>query len=194
MRRAPLIACGILLAGIAALAWWVRRDPSPPATVVVAPALRTASPPPAEARSTPGRFVANERNSSRAEPTTEGTLIVPAIAESARQLHSSDTSAVHDLELLQSLIAFYRRANQGAGPSGSENEEIVAELRGKNSHRLAIFPPDLPGINDRGRLLDRWGTPYFFHAISRTVLEIRSAGPDRKLWTSDDITEGKGEP
>jgi hypothetical protein len=36
-------------------------------------------------------------------------------------------------------------------------------------------------------LLDRWGTPYYFHPIARNVLGLRSAGPDGKLWTADDV-------
>jgi hypothetical protein len=36
-------------------------------------------------------------------------------------------------------------------------------------------------------MIDRWGTPYFFHQISATSMEIHSAGPDRKMGTEDDI-------
>ena len=109
------------------------------------------------------------------------------------RVHSSQTTPQQDLETLQTLLDFYRRANGGANPSGAENEEIVEQLRGKNAHRLAVLPPDLPAINGRGQLLDRWGTPYFFQAISRTVLETRTAGPDRKLWTRDDMALGRSE-
>jgi hypothetical protein len=35
-------------------------------------------------------------------------------------------------------------------------------------------------------MCDRWGTPYFFHQVSKTEMEIRSAGPDRRMWTGDD--------
>jgi hypothetical protein len=39
--------------------------------------------------------------------------------------------------------------------------------------------------------LDRFGTPYFFHPISETRIDVRSAGPDRKLWTEDDVWLGE---
>jgi hypothetical protein len=35
--------------------------------------------------------------------------------------------------------------------------------------------------------VDRWGEPLYFHAISRDRLEIRSAGPDKIMWTPDDV-------
>jgi hypothetical protein len=57
-----------------------------------------------------------------------------------------------------------------------------------------VLPPDLASIDAQGRLLDRWGTPYFFHAVSRTELEIRSAGPDGKLGTDDDVPLPEARP
>ena len=36
-------------------------------------------------------------------------------------------------------------------------------------------------------ILDRWGAPYFFHQLSKNEMEIRSAGPDKAMWTNDDV-------
>jgi hypothetical protein len=36
-------------------------------------------------------------------------------------------------------------------------------------------------------LIDRWGTPYFFHALSGEHMEIHSAGPDRQFHSADDL-------
>ncbi len=44
-------------------------------------------------------------------------------------------------------------------------------------------------VNDNGELVDRWGTPYFFHQISGADTEIRSAGPDKIMYTADDIVK-----
>ena len=41
--------------------------------------------------------------------------------------------------------------------------------------------------NERGELTDAWGTPYFFHQLSGTEMEIHSAGPDRRMFTGDDL-------
>ena len=42
-------------------------------------------------------------------------------------------------------------------------------------------------LNEAGQLLDRFGNPYYFHPVSEQMIEIRSAGPDGKLWTNDDV-------
>jgi len=68
-----------------------------------------------------------------------------------------------------------------------ENAEITAVLAGRNRLQLALIPPSHPAINRAGELCDRWGTPFFFHALSGTQMEIRSAGPDRRLWSADDV-------
>jgi hypothetical protein len=75
----------------------------------------------------------------------------------------------------------------GENPVG-ENSEITAALMGKNS-RQSNFIPDGAGlrVNDKGELIDAWGTPFFFHQLSGQMMEIRSAGADRKMWTHDDL-------
>lgn len=75
-------------------------------------------------------------------------------------------------------------------PLGS-NEEISAALRGKNKARMVFLPDGHPAFDAQGRLMDRWGTPLFFHASSRDRLDIRSAGPDHQMWTADDIHQRK---
>lgn len=67
------------------------------------------------------------------------------------------------------------------------NEEIAAALMGKNSSKLVFLKSPSPALNASGQLIDRWGTPLYFHAESKDRIDIRSAGPDRQLWTEDDI-------
>lgn len=74
----------------------------------------------------------------------------------------------------------------GGNPTGT-NAEIVKALTGENEARANYLPPELRKLNDQGELIDQWGTPYFFHSDSATETEVRSAGPDRKMWTADDI-------
>ena len=69
-----------------------------------------------------------------------------------------------------------------------ENRQITGFLQGKNRDRLAWIPEQYRFVNDQGELVDRWETPLFFHRKSGFQFELRSAGPDRKLWTKDDIT------
>ena len=75
----------------------------------------------------------------------------------------------------------------GGNPVGT-NPEITSQLSGNNPKHINFLTPR-PGIriNENGELLDPWGTPYFFHQLSGSDTEVRSAGPDKILWTSDDL-------
>jgi hypothetical protein len=90
-----------------------------------------------------------------------------------------------DLRLINEIFIAYRGAVRSGNPVG-ENAEITAALLGRNRLGFAFIPAGNPAVNARGELCDRWGTPYFFHQLSGEKMEIRSAGPDRKLWTADD--------
>jgi hypothetical protein len=69
----------------------------------------------------------------------------------------------------------------------SANEDWADFLRGKNSAHERFLPDQHIALNSKGQLIDRWGSPLFFHAVGGGRFEIRSAGPDRQLWTDDDI-------
>jgi hypothetical protein len=139
------------------------------------------------------RLVYTPENSRLAEQTPGNLIVVADIAATANALNSPETTADNDLEILESIIEFYRRANGDIVPSGGLNEEIVRRMRGDNDMKLAVFPDSHPSLNARGQLLDRWGTPYYFHPVSHAEIEIRSAGPDGKLWTNDDISRGESQ-
>ncbi len=91
--------------------------------------------------------------------------------------------------ILQNLRRTVRQYGQtfGGNPVGT-NPEITAALAGKNPKQIN-FLRGQPGlqINERGEMVDTWGTPYFFHQLSAKVMEIHSAGPDKVMWTSDDL-------
>lgn len=75
----------------------------------------------------------------------------------------------------------------GGNPVGN-NQEITSQLSGKNPKHINFISSDAGMmINGNGELVDPWGTPYFFHQLSGADTEIHSAGPDRIMWTSDDI-------
>ncbi len=95
-----------------------------------------------------------------------------------------ENEAASDLQRITRLLRDFRTI-AGDNPIGS-NAEIVESLSGDNPRQAKILPDDLPR-NSSGELVDRWGTPYFFHQLTRNSMEIRSAGPDRKMWTSDDV-------
>ncbi|MBS0660075.1 MAG: hypothetical protein JSR82_17690 [Verrucomicrobia bacterium] len=66
---------------------------------------------------------------------------------------------------------------------------ITRDLLGANPKNTRFVDPASVTVNARGEMLDAFGHPYFFHAISGTRMEIRSAGPDGRLFTEDDIVK-----
>ena len=65
--------------------------------------------------------------------------------------------------------------------------EIASALQGDNPKHINFLKQDGNRVNTKGELVDAWGTPYFFHQISGHEMEIRSAGPDRIMYTADDL-------
>jgi|SRR5271165_732191 len=100
-------------------------------------------------------------------------------------LNSPSGDVRSDLRIIDGVFAAYRSALRSGNPIG-ENSEVTAALTGRNKLGFAFMPADSAAINSKGEICDRWGTPYFFHQLSGEKMEIRSAGPDRKLWTDDD--------
>ena len=70
-------------------------------------------------------------------------------------------------------------------PTGT-NAEITSCLMGNNLKQTRFEIPEGSRV-ENGEMCDFWGTPYFFHQIDALTMEIRSAGPDRQMWTGDDI-------
>ncbi|MFO1477364.1 MAG: hypothetical protein U1F98_11995 [Verrucomicrobiota bacterium] len=104
-----------------------------------------------------------------ASPVLDTSLPVPVVMENVRTVFHSYSSRF------------------GGNPVGT-NPEITAALNGQNPGRTVFLDPAAGlRINASGELVDPWGTPFFFHQLSRNVMEIRSAGPDGKMWTADDV-------
>ncbi|HVS51623.1 MAG TPA: hypothetical protein VHD62_04650 [Opitutaceae bacterium] len=110
------------------------------------------------------------------------------ISHLADALNSPAADIRADLRIVAGLLEAFRTNFPHDGNPVGENVEITAALAGKNSLRFGFLPPNHPAIDADGELCDRWGTPFFFHALSGTRMEIRSAGPDKKLYTADDVT------
>ncbi len=89
-----------------------------------------------------------------------------------------------DLNAVDGTIRNFQDVH-GENPVGS-NAEITAALLGNNLKQIKLELPTGSRLNSESEMCDRWGTPYFFHQVSKTEMEIRSAGPDRQMWTGDD--------
>ena len=119
------------------------------------------------------------------EPTPASTVFIdPMHKEQADRLNSDETTPQQDLEIVADFVQIYSKA-LGGNPTGG-NDDITAALTGATGGSGRVFPPGHRTIVN-GQLVDRWGSPYWFHPNSSSQMEIRSAGPDRQLFTSDDM-------
>ena len=133
------------------------------------------------------------------EATSE--IVSSAVTQSAagdRQLGAYGNPALpakNDLQLLaHSISNFLLIEKQATDRPLSANQEWSSTLRGKRPGHQAWFSENSPALDSKHQLIDRWHTPLFFHALGGQQWEIRSAGPDQKLWTEDDLTERTSGP
>ena len=112
--------------------------------------------------------------------------IPPATAATATTPEVATLPPATVLDNMRGVIHNYG-ATFGENPVGN-NAEITAALAGKNPKQIN-FIRDVAGlrVNEIGELVDAYGTPFFFHQLSAKVMEIHSAGEDRKMWTFDDL-------
>lgn len=108
----------------------------------------------------------------------------------AAELNDPAGDALHDVQTLNALIRQYLRIlhNKQGLPIG-DDMDLARVLRGHNPMKFELIPAGHPALASDGHLRDRWGTPYFIHPIGYGAFEVRSAGPDRKLFTRDDVVD-----
>jgi len=124
---------------------------------------------------------------AQVEPDTAAKMSA-APAGPAQPLQFTNFAAATVLENVRRAVRQYGEMF-GGNPVG-DNAEITAALAGENPRHINFLNVDA-GMrqNGNGELVDPWGTPFFFHQISGTEMEIHSAGPDRILWTIDDLVK-----
>ncbi|MBV9658944.1 MAG: hypothetical protein JO295_12615 [Verrucomicrobia bacterium] len=164
----------------------VHSDPVPTPAAPSAPLVATSA-------TTPDVVVETASPAALATPTAlaEPPLNAPpalpppaprfATANPAQQQAGANDPAL--LAVRGSLRDY--RAALGQNPVGT-NAEITKALLGNNPRGAQFLGADAK-VNDQGELLDRWEHPYYFHQISGTDMEVRSAGPDGVMWTPDDL-------
>lgn len=104
----------------------------------------------------------------------------------ADELHSEDAPPMKDLEIVAEFVETYAKGT-GASPVG-DNADITAALTGTQfpGQKARVFPQNHRAVRN-GQLVDRWGEPFWFHPNSGSSMEIRSGGPDKRLFTEDDV-------
>ncbi len=68
----------------------------------------------------------------------------------------------------------------------ANNADFVAAFRGKNPASKKFIRDNLQWVNAAGEFVDRFGTAIYIHQEEGARYAIRSAGPDKEMWTSDD--------
>jgi hypothetical protein len=183
------VAACATLASLAALAWWQNPRgvleglvPEPRSAAAIASEQALSGSPAA----TPGKSGVDASIAAIHPPAKQPPAHPQDRSPLADDLHQPAAPPQGDVEMVFNLLEHYRERFGGL-PTAEDNAQVVNALTGNNPQRIALLPRDHPAISPDGELLDRWGAPYAFHFISRDHLEIRSAGPDGKLYTSDDL-------
>jgi hypothetical protein len=169
---------------ICVVAVWPRRSPPSAPTAPAAPSTAVSQPIPAGTLSAPPPSAAHPEAHSTPNPAAAAAQPpAPALLPPAPAGAMAPATAV---EAVRGAIEKCGAAF-GGNPVGT-NAEITRALTGNNPTH-ANFLNGIPGqrIDSSGELVDPWGTPYFFHQLSGRDMEVRSAGPDRIMWTGDDV-------
>lgn len=164
--------------------------PSPTNGTTITATRQSAPPFPAGESRGEGENSIQSNTPAVTESTNDLTLIrtnlhslIPAPEDAAPVTPALPSTTV--LDNARVLIHNYA-AQFGENPVG-DNAEITAALTGNNPKQANFLRADSGlRVNDKGEMIDTYSTPFFFHQLSAQLMEIRSAGKDRKLWTLDD--------
>ena len=101
---------------------------------------------------------------------------------------SNETTGKSDLRMMGRFVdsVFLLVKKRDTREYGT-NEDLAEFLQGRNADLTRYLAADSPALNEAGQLIDRWGSPLIVHPVSTKVMEIRSAGPDQKAYTDDDL-------
>ena len=187
-RFIAILAAGLVIAGL----YFFLQRPShttnvPDSTAVNPDAVQNIS-----ARPNQPESVTDAVNTQAAPVEAKPIPPPPAVLKPATPflLGSADSPPAMSADVVlgkMRIVVHQYQSMFGENPTGT-NPEITEALNGGNP-KQARFINEESGlrINGRGELVDSWGTPFFFHQLSGTEMEIRSAGPDKRMWTADDL-------
>lgn len=170
--RSLLVAVA-LIAILAVALLWQKKDPARH------PLSASPSTAPTSSAPSPVTIAPKLPDSSPAPSTSAGSPIADA-------LNAPGGTIAADLKILQELFFAYQSNFPQTGNPVGENAEITAALLGDNPAKFVFIARTHRALSPRGELCDRWGTPFRFHQVSGTQMEVRSAGPDCKFGTPDD--------
>jgi hypothetical protein len=201
MKNPFFALAGLFLIALAAL-WFWNRSPSPAASGKPTTSVRESPQLPAPAHpilepDLPPELTAASGSELLPDPvsrpTTEAARIdsqplvesYPPGMPPPRRVSDVIPEAAPDFDKISIMFRNFRTLT-GENPTGT-NAEIMAAILGGNPKGAKLGPPEGQELNADGELIDRWGSPYFFHQLGKDRMEIRSAGPDKRMWNEDDI-------
>ncbi len=170
MKKSHLISAFTILLAVNVWLFWPQGTSTPQATAGPRSTVKSALP----ARALPPQA-----------PSTPYHVTIGMM----KTFNAPDSDIHQDIAAIQQLFFHYAK-HQSSHPNG-DNIMITAALLGENEKRIRYIDPSSSWISAQGELLDRWGTPLFLHRLSAKETEITSAGPDKELWTKDDIAPEK---
>lgn len=181
MKRVALIVL-LLLGGVLVVVWLTSKPPGGTVPEHEAPLSQDAVDLTAPGNAAP----------SAAAPIPPERPPAPLLGETILAGYgNTNLPPENDLTLMSRLMENSLLLLKAAGNRPlSANEDWADLLRGRNAAAERFLPDTHPAVNAQGQLVDRWRTPLFFHALGGGRFEIRSAGPDRQLWTEDDLHRG----
>lgn len=163
------------------------EPPAPGGTATPEAPPTAATPEPAAIlESSPAKPRSEEsRAASRRDLANPLVESYPPSTPPPRRASHADPEVAVDFDKIFLMLRDYRTL-AGENPVGT-NAEIMKALMGGNPKGAQLGPPEGQSLNENGELIDRWGTPYFFHQLSKDLMEIHSAGPDRRMGNEDDL-------
>lgn len=154
------------------------------ALLLVFALLHRPEPPPAKSAPEAARQTTYDRPGSAKKASTDSLPGDALLAEYATE----KSTPKRDLDSIARVMdSFSLLAKPSGGYPLADNQDWSAALKGKSGYRDPFVSEGHRVFNPQGRLADRWGSALFFHPLGGGRYEIRSAGPDKKLWTGDDI-------
>lgn len=177
MKAPAKILMSLALLGATVILFITTRPSAPPTPEATAPTPADIIP--------PGITVTETATggSGTPSPDTPGDSLMRGYA-------APGGDARQDLVQLSRVLSnFLLTHKQATDRPLSANGEWSAALLGKRPGTQPWFSDTSPLFDAQKRLIDRWQSPLHFHALGRNQWEIRSPGPDKTLFTPDDLTE-----
>jgi hypothetical protein len=196
MKRWVLLLTGIAIGIVAALLFLKDQTSQPIATSPKNDAQQNAAVAKALANQNSNTVEIIKSNFARVQ--SQSANLGPAVAITTPPAGSPSALQFTNLDpeiVMQNMSRAIHQYGEmfGGNPVGN-NQEITSQLSGKNPRHINLVTEEAGmRVNGNGELMDPWGTPYFFHQISGSDTEIRSAGPDKIMWTADDVVEHSGQ-